>query len=518
MGTPLEEIEEYEPLFPEGEEGESKPKKAIHHRPGLAHHHFPSQDVWEDTPSSLQYQTTVDTPEPPSQKTVTAAPAAVFETPEQEQRRREENPEDMTSDNKTFVKPHFKSGVLDDLHRPGAQRFPSRDIWEDTPDSMQLVTTVSSPQMDETKSPPEDRPTTAALPGRQDDDEARSTTGFTQMVRPHVPGRPERRSKLAHEIKPDLPSQTADPRAKEVPDIGTDKPQLPDRTKPTVPARPAKFSHSDQAQGSSLVKPESVGSDDSADTVTSPPAPKAKPPVPARPAGSKIAALQAGFMNDLNNRLKLGPQPQPKVKEPEVESEEAAAKEPLADARKSRAKGPARRKPAASPSAGPSDSTLTFSISTPITLWQIDENDELSVPAAAGVQDAAEPELAQLEKVMSDNEAKNTEEPTLTKPEPHAEAASEAMPHEPPEVVTADNDKPNPLISESSVQKQQVVQPGLETALAHAEPAPASAEDAEQRKLAGATTGQMDDVEGREVRLDAGDVGLRGGNETNADA
>ena len=50
-------------------------------------------------------------------------------------------------------------------------------------------------------------------------------------------------------------------------------------------------------------------------------------------------------MSDLDSRLKLGPQgPKPQEKaEPEVEEEKA----PLADARKGRAKGPARRKPVA---------------------------------------------------------------------------------------------------------------------------------------------------------------------------
>ena len=75
---------------------------------------------------------------------------------------------------------------------------------------------------------------------------------------------------------------------------------------------------------------------------------KPKPAVPARPAGSKIAALQAGFMSDLNKRLQLGPQPPQKGSEPSEEKREEKA--PLADARKARAKGPTRRKPATSSS------------------------------------------------------------------------------------------------------------------------------------------------------------------------
>ncbi|KAK5125639.1 hypothetical protein LTR85_011913 [Meristemomyces frigidus] len=509
MGTPLEEIEEYEPLFPEGDEEkeQNKPKKSTLSRPGLAHHHFPSQDVWEDTPSSLQYQTTVDTPEPAPEKIAQADgnPALVFETPEQEQRRRTENPEDMTSDSKTFAKPHFKPGVLEDFHgeRPGAQRFPSRDIWEDTPDSMHLVTTVSSPQMDETLSPPEDRPTTSALPLSQDDAEARSTTGMSQILTPALPARPARKSKLSEEVKPEgaeRPSKKDDPREREVPDLGSDeeqlvdrtKPRIPERPKPSVPARPARPSHSDQAEGAgaplaksfSAASAGSGGSGASSETVTSPPAPKAKPALPARPAGSKIAALQSGFMNDLNNRLKLGPQAAaPKAKEPEAEAEAAAetTKEPLVDARKSRAKGPARRKPAASPSAAGADA-LGFSMSAPVTLWQIDENDELSVAPSE------EDTTAELEKVLSANTESNTQEPTMS-------VRSESMSQSPTEVKktlapaqdaepnVGANDGPPPSIEPTAVvDKQQDIQPELEASLAQAEPAPASAEQVEAQK------------------------------------
>ncbi|KAK4542168.1 hypothetical protein LTR36_007015 [Oleoguttula mirabilis] len=523
MGTPLEEIEEYEPLFPEGDEEkqQTKPKNAVQARPGLAHHHFPSQDVWEDTPSSLQYQTTVDTPEPPPEKIAQADgnPALVFETPEQEQRRRTENPDDMTSDNKTFAKPHFKPGVLEDLHgdRPGVQRFPSRDIWEDTPDSMRLETTVSSPQMDETRSPPEDRPTTSGLPLRQDEAEARSTTGMSQLLTPALPARPERKSKLSEEVKPegaDRPSQNVDAREREVPDLGSNqeqlvdrsKPRVPDRPKPSVPARPARTGHADQTEGagaplaqtSSAASAGSAGGGASSETVTSPPAPNARPAVPARPAGSKIAALQSGFMNDLNNRLKLGPQAAaPKTKEPEAEAESIAetTKEPLVDARKSRAKGPTRRKPAASPSSAAGADALGFSMSTPMTLWQIDENDELSVTVAE--EDAT----AELEKVLSANTESNTQEPTMS-------VRSESMTYSPTEAkrtpapahgtddTGAANDGPPPSIEPVAVQEQQDIQPELEASLAHAEAAPASAEEVAGHKEVEVASGAVQTLGG----------------------
>ena len=63
-GTPLEEIEEYEPLFPDDDDKPQKPLNAADKlkRPELARHHFPSQDIWEDVPESLQYETEVSGP------------------------------------------------------------------------------------------------------------------------------------------------------------------------------------------------------------------------------------------------------------------------------------------------------------------------------------------------------------------------------------------------------------------------------------------------------------------------
>ncbi|KAK5169459.1 uncharacterized protein LTR77_005435 [Saxophila tyrrhenica] len=449
LHTPLEEIEEYEPLIPEGEE-EPKPKpKAIKKRPGLEHHHFPSQDVWEDTPMSLQYSTTVETPEPPREARAEPPPSedtSTFETPEEEQQRRNKNPNDMWSDSKTLVnKPHARA--LDE-HRPGVQRFPSQDIWEDTPDSMRLVTTVSGPQMDEAKSPPDDRPSTTGVTSSEEED-VRATTGFS---RPSVPARPTRRSKLTEEVKPDeVDDGSKDEQTdREAPQTSPDKakaPAIPERPKPSVPARPARTSRGEHSETNELTKSTSA---ESAETAKSPPVPKAKPAIPARPAGEKIAALKAGFMSDLNNRLKLGPQAhQPKAREVEEEVVEEQQKAPLADARKGRAKGPARRKPASSPSSVAGVAAegeeevkgLGFSMSEPLTMWHIDEKDELQVPTttaaapdataaevsqamteaavpvpAAAEQEAAAPssDLPALEKQLSANEAHNTEEPTLT--------------------------------------------------------------------------------------------------------
>lgn len=415
LHTPLEEIEEYEPLIPEDQEESPKPKPKSKKRPGLEHHHFPSQDVWEDTPMSLQYQTTVDTPEPEMAAIAAPPPVskrATFETPEQEQQRKAQNPDNMYSDNKTLLKP----AVRDEM-RPGMHRFPSQDIWEDTPDSMMGVTTVNGPQMEEERSPPEDRPTTTG----QDEGDVRATTGFTQTRRPSIPARPLRKSKLAEEMKPDDPDEPPESTSRDIPSTmiiqppspeKSKPPAIPDRPKPSVPPRPAKPSREAQGDGAELSK--SISPEDG------PSVSKAKPPVPARPGGEKIAALKAGFMNDLNNRLKLGPQgPPPKAKEVEPEAAEETTKAPLVDARKGRAKGPARRKPAASPSAA-EEKPATFSIMSMMTVWEIDETEKLQVPSVAVTDADAHVETAEdvpeLAQEMAANEAANTTEGALAEP------------------------------------------------------------------------------------------------------
>lgn len=118
----------------------------------------------------------------------------------------------------------------------------------------------------------------------------------------------------------------------------------------------------------------------------------AKPPVPARPTGSKIAALQAGFMSDLNKKLGLGPiAPKKEEVAPETEEEKA----PLADARKGRAKGPQRRKPGIAPAPAEEEKKVSkprFAIST-MTIWEVDESGELNM-GGNKAEAKAEPEAA----------------------------------------------------------------------------------------------------------------------------
>ncbi|KAL1610359.1 hypothetical protein SLS60_002025 [Paraconiothyrium brasiliense] len=367
-GTPLDSMKEYEPLFPEDDEAPKKAKSPLDRimkRPDLARHHFPSQDVWEDTPSSLQLETTVDTPQAPEEpKTAGAEPNAsqVFEKPQTEQARKEHiTKEDQQSflpeNTKKFANKHLKNVSSDG--RPGVQRFPSQDIWEDTPEHFHLETTVSTPQTPETNEYADDSPLVEKP---------------TIPARPNVPARPQ----AATDTSP----------------IDKKAPVIPERPKPQVPARPSK------PLTKSSEKVPTVGAfPDEKGNAGSEVQPKAKPPVPARPGGSKIAALQAGFLKDLNSKLGLGP---PKVKEPEAEKEEEPPK-PLEDARKGRAKGPQRRKPTKSPApmatntAEGAVASQSLSVGIVSTLWHIGESGDVVVPTAelsAKLHDALKPTIS----------------------------------------------------------------------------------------------------------------------------
>ena len=427
LHTPLEDVDEYEPLFPDDDGNKERRPVTAADRLKLREQmkRFPSKDIWEDTPTSLQLQATVETPEPSNEHTdpMLEAPAAVFEIPEQESARKGEVSEDekakLIPKEERLAKSQFKPHLRNEMHRPGlAQRFPSRDIWEESPDSARLETTVGEAPSTDPRSlidegleagavvktsgapkegiisgeQPRDNATVGVavlkptIPPRPNKDKmSASDTDLGMQPPPAVPTRPPRRihqvppADAQVPIAPSKASQTSPTEAKQLsPTEARKPPVLPDR-KPQVPARPTKPVGRESSETVPLAKIASASSDGGNDTssgVTSTPlAPKPKPAVPARPAGSKIASLKAGFMSDLDSRLKLGPQgPKPQEKaEPEAEEEKA----PLADARKGRAKGPARRKPV-SPAAAVTESqeakttVRNWSIQEPWTVWQHD--------------------------------------------------------------------------------------------------------------------------------------------------
>lgn len=399
MHTPLEDVEEYEPLFPDDDGKETHPNPALERfkRREMMKRRFPSQDIWEDTPNSLQLEATVSTPEPTEETTVpdSEKPSTTFETPEAEGARKgevtEEEKAKLVPKEERLAKSSFKPHIREEMQRPGLkQRFPSRDIWEDSPDSARLETTVDGPQDEDVKSPVDDGLKAGAVvrtAGRPHEnktavDQPSEGAGMAAAGKPSIPPRPTRHKAEAANIVPQPPVQIpARPpkrvhqvppaeipppptKSTETPPTETKKmPTLPERPKPQIPARPAKPAARDSAESIPLTKTTSAASsgsgapaEETRDLTSPPPAPKPKPAIPARPVGGKIAALKAGFMSDLNKQLQLGPQgPKKEEKSVEEEQKEVEDKTPLADARKGRARGPARRKPVASSASASSE-------------------------------------------------------------------------------------------------------------------------------------------------------------------
>ena len=384
LPTPMEDVEEYEPLFPEDGKHDATMERPLTaadklKRPDFKNRKFPSQDVWEDTPNSLQYTATVSTPQLPEEPEESRAGPTTETAAQEFARRQEELAEKESRNADSFLNREKKSwshkSQLVAETRPGMkQRFPSRDIWEDTPDSLQLETTVAAPQSDDKD----------ILSPESAADSASFHQEIAAATKPQIPARPTK-SKLsespekAQPIIPERPSQ----RIRQL-DGADGSPPMPTKAKPQIPARPVKLAHRDSSENVPLApvtsnsSAKSIGSDGGSSAVD---ALKPKPPVPTRPLGSKIAALQGGFMSDLNKRLQLGPQA-PKKDEPvPEEKEEAKEKAPLTDARKGRARGPARRAPAKSPAPATSGAasevspTLVFSI--PSTVWEINPEEDI---------------------------------------------------------------------------------------------------------------------------------------------
>ncbi|KAL4915349.1 altered inheritance of mitochondria protein 21 [Aspergillus aurantiobrunneus] len=313
---PLEDVEEYEPLFPEDESNDNKPVSAAElfkKRPDTLKHRFPSEDIWEDSPNSLQLHATVSTPDIPKQDR--------FETQEQEEARKTREP---GIDSHQVAQRILNSEEQEVPTRPGIakQRFPSRDIWEDAPESQTLVTTIEPSEEKQVTSP--DVPS-----------------------KPNIPRRPEKRQppQVDSSTKPTSSIEKRQP------------PVIPDRPKPQIPVRPAARASrsSEEAQDAPV---------------------KSKPAVPARPTGGKIASIKAGFLTDLNSRLQLGPQAPPK---PQEKKEPPAEKGPLSDARKGRARGPARRKPAVESPSARLPTIPEIKITETWNVWQVGEDGNLVV-------------------------------------------------------------------------------------------------------------------------------------------
>lgn len=390
ISTPLEDVEEYEPLFPE-EEAKKAESEANTWKP---RHKFPSKDVWEDAPDSVNYTAEVSTPEPaenvrPSSRrrseSRSETPAHAFARKQEELAEQEARGLD-TKDKKPLPLPVQQTREEATRHNM-TNRFPSRDVWEDAPESLLHEAVVDTPE------PAEE---------------------FSAEI-PQIPSRPQKKDSesSATSERPVVPDR---PRPRQTPSDDKSRPVVSDKPKPQIPARPTKTLQS------------------GVDSREQDAAPKQKPAVPARPVGGKIAALQAGFMSDLNKRLQLGP-PAPKKEEPPaadvIEEKEQA---PLSDARKGRARGPQRRAPAkaATHVAEVKSSTPTLSFSPLRVCWSIGDNGNLEVV------DGALPEYAKetvLEAENAPSEPKNgvAAEPTGTDTKTEVPSTEETMLKEPVE-------------------------------------------------------------------------------------
>ncbi|KAL8395148.1 hypothetical protein RB595_002893 [Gaeumannomyces hyphopodioides] len=440
--TPLEDVQEYEPLFPEDDKTPAKEPQPA--KKEDKKQRFPSRDIWEDAPDSVHEGAEVSTPDIPQESDGVFPPRDVptrddTETPAHAFARRQEQlaeDESKQSPDAFLHRNQKPSWVQSQSHiakevanekRPSAKRFPSRDVWEDTPESLQLEATVSQEQDEaENASPVEAKaPELPQLPVRKPTDPSSATT-----EKPVVPERPK---------------------SKQTPgdDATAAKPTVPERPKPQVPARPTK-----QGSGSSKDGEAAASSDT-----------QAKPVISSRPGGSKIAALQAGFMADLNKRLQLGPQI-PKVEEPAAQEEpsvEQEEKAPLVDARKGRARGPQRRAPAKSPAptvvaaaVAPSEKPVpSLSFSSPLTIFSIDPHQgHVSVGGIEKSPAAEKPPMAS-EAVKDDKASAEPAAPPAKEAE-KAETAESTQEDKPETLAT--NMAGEPVV-EVDVEEKKAVEP-----------------------------------------------------------
>lgn len=373
--TPYEPLspadENAKPLFPESDD-EEVPKNPVVEklkRPGMSEHRFPSNDVWEEAPEHAQLEAEIETPPPgevkleetaeeydhqeekprkksenePKLQYIRGQPHEHYEPgDEQEYERKEKEAARKVDDYHLDLKDLPEDERLHRLHKnidtdrqtpesstsrrgTSKKKFPSNDIWEEVPPSQDLQEELDD---EEVPASEKERVTTgdiAAVP----EPTARPTTSApiepstskpTVPAKPIVPTRPNREKKVAPATIHEQSEPAAVAPEKKAP------PAIPDRPKPNVPARPI-------GKLASFVKAQPED----------PPEPKPKPPVPSR---GKIAALKAGFLGDLESRLKLGPMAPPKKEEKKEEKALAAPakEETLTDVRKSRARGPKGRK------------------------------------------------------------------------------------------------------------------------------------------------------------------------------
>ncbi|TQS38884.1 hypothetical protein Golomagni_00598 [Golovinomyces magnicellulatus] len=394
--TPLEDLEEYEPLFPDERKMVEKSKtlnSVEKFQCPEMNRRFPSQDVWEDTPNSLQYTATVSAPQLPEEKKEKEKTGHEKETLPQAFARRQEELAERELKGPENVLPQERAKKPMKVNRQPEpetisemtnHRFPSRDIWEDTPDSLLLHTSVARPQIE--KEPMNsaeehyDMVTTETINTTNlprlslNHKETTNEVGFRSVMKSSPPVHLGNSQSPGSNENLSIAKRENTTKSLQKPLSHESFPAVLSKSKPQIPARPSKLSSRESSGSSSTL----LGSN----TVATG---KLKPPVPSRPSGGKIAAFQSDFMSDLNKRLQLGPQAS-KNETPKGDlTQVKAVKAPLVDPRKGRARGPVRRAPnknlISSSNTHISNETNFLKISATSTIWSFDPDMEyIQVP------------------------------------------------------------------------------------------------------------------------------------------
>lgn len=218
-------------------------------------------------------------------------PAPAGETPEQAFARRQEELAEKEAresrESQSFLaqETHLDSHNSSESRLGLKQRFPSRDIWEDSPDSLQLQTTVSESQSED-KEVPGSAAATKAPEGLAIEEVA---SGVAAVPKPTIPARPVRtKSTEAHEAAhPVIPSRPSE----KLKQADNTSPPLPTKSKPQIPARPSKpiarqSSENVLTKVPSDASTKSTGSDQGAVN-------KPKPPVPRGQWAARLRLYRA---------------------------------------------------------------------------------------------------------------------------------------------------------------------------------------------------------------------------------
>lgn len=409
-----------EPLFPDSDPedepaGTKTPADKLHEklkRPGMPEsmgsssgHRFPSKDVWEEAPEFSQLEATVSTRAPSvvensdedretggevqkrSDGKSAAEVAYIHGQPnehyvpgdEVEFERKQKGSLKKPAQYQHQVNSSGRDDGLDRLLKKGnpsddpeklgvarakAKRFPSKDIWEDVPPSLELSASIGEEgAVDVSAMETEEHMT---ISGSTDPVETETEQHSATRPPTEDPVPPATTHKPDIPVRPVVPSSRPPIKSRQSTDSSAPvaekklPPNLPGRPKPKVPLnRPTRPSSTATTAAAARFP----------STEIHPPAMKPRPSVPPR-TGGKIAAMKAGFLTDLDNRLKFGPQA-PKKEEEKVTKAEEKEKVVLEDVRKGRAKGPRRKLPTATEKTEKTEKVVEKTQTMSVGVWAV---------------------------------------------------------------------------------------------------------------------------------------------------